>query len=431
MPKSSATTVAFRPSSSLTPWSRNYNRGDVDAISRSIARFGFNGTLRVWRDGVVVAGNHGLAALLQLKAEGAPPPVHIELAEDGDWLVPVTDVSHLSETLAEAFAVADNRTRDLATTDDAQLAAILQGIVEADASLLDATGYDYSDLGALLAGLEDGLGPHLDPEPKLDQAEELALKWGTEPGQIWLLDDHRLAIGDCTDAGLVSRLLDGDQAACMWTDPPYGVNYVGGTEDALTIQNDDPEGLESLLTRAFATADQVLAPGAAIYVAHPSGPLGTTFALTFNATGWQLRQTLIWVKDRLVLGRSDYHYRHEPVLYGFKPSAKGRRGRGGAGWYGGNRQTSVFEVARAHRNTLHPTIKPVELVARMVHNSTRAGDVVYEPFCGSGSTLLACEQLDRRCRALEIDPKFAAVILERYVDATGALPVLEGAQEEA
>lgn len=431
MADQSTPTTERRPLGDLRSWERNYNRGDVDAIARSIVRFGFNGTLRVWREGIVVAGNHGLAALQRLKAEGAPPPVHIDLAEDGDWLVPVTDVSHLDETLAEAFAVADNRTRDLATTDDAQLAAILQSIVEEDASLLADTGYDFSDLGAILAGLEDGLGPNLDPEPKLDQAEELALKWGTEPGQIWTLDTHRLAVGDCTDAALVGRLLDGDQATCMWTDPPYGVNYVGGTEDALTIQNDDPEGLQSLLTRAFAAADPILAPGAAIYVAHPAGPLSATFMACFLAAGWQMRQTLVWIKDRLVLGRSDYHYRHEPILYGIKPGASGRRGRGGAGWYGGNRQTSVFEVMRAHRNTLHPTIKPVELVARMVHNSSRPGDVVYEPFCGSGSTLLACEQLDRRCRAIEIDPKFAAVILERYVDATGAMPTLEGVQEAA
>jgi DNA modification methylase len=135
-----------------------------------------------------------------------------------------------------------------------------------------------------------------------------------------------------------------------------------------------------------------------------------------DTVGWVYRQGLVWVKDSMVLGRSDYHYKHEPIIFGYTPGAKGRRGRGGNGWGGGNAETSVFEVDRPKANELHPTMKPVELVARMIRNSTANGETVYEPFSGSGSTILACETTGRLCRAVELDPKYVAVALERMAE---------------
>lgn len=423
-PHQAAAALQRRPLSELKPWDRNYNKGNVDAIRTSIARFGMNGALRVWQDDIVIAGNHALHALRAMHDAGELPPTHVTLTEDGDWLVPVLDVAHLPKLEAEAFAIADNRTRDLATTDDEQLAALLREIADADEDLLAATGYDHDDLAALLDQLGDLERPDVDAEPRIDEAEVLRETWKTEPGQLWILGDHRLIIGDARQPATYRALLSDGLASCLWTDPPYGVNYVGGTASAMTIQGDDPAGLAELLTSAFSAIDASLEPGAALYVAHPAGGQSLTFFAAFNAAGWSLRQGLVWVKDALVLGHSDYHYRHEPIIYGIKP-APGRRGRGGEGWYGGNDQTTVFEIPRPRRNEEHPTIKPTELVAAMLINSTRPGAVVLDPFVGSGTTLLACEQLGRRCRAVEIDPGFAAVTLQRWVDATEGTPRLE------
>jgi DNA modification methylase len=199
---------------------------------------------------------------------------------------------------------------------------------------------------------------------------------------------------------------------------------VGKSSNHLTIENDDAGGIESLITSAFAAADRFLADGAAIYICHPAGPLSLTFGAAFVGQGWELRQSLVWKKDAMVLGRSDYHYEHEPLLYGFKPGP-GRHGRGSLGWYGGNDQTSVFEVPRPRASREHPTAKPVQLVAAMLRNSTRRGDIVLDTFTGSGSTMIACEQLGRRFVGLEIDPRYVDVAVARWERITGRVAQVE------
>lgn len=184
-------TLASRPLSGLKPWSENYNRGDVDAIRKSISRFGFNSRLAVWRDDVIVAGNHAWKALVAMRDAGEPPPTHIE-ARDGDWLVPIVDVTHLpTREEAYAYAIADNRTRDLAESDAEALVALLQQIAESDASLLDAVGHDADDLLTMLNELAGEQGSGIDAEPQIDRASELREEWGTNPGQLWTLDAHR------------------------------------------------------------------------------------------------------------------------------------------------------------------------------------------------------------------------------------------------
>ena len=210
--------------------------------------------------------------------------------------------------------------------------------------------------------------------------------------------------------------MNNDSAAGMWTDPPYGVNYSGGTAESLSIENDNAEGIPELLDGAFAIAEQFLMPGAPVYICHPAGALSIVFGKAFIDAGWHFHQTLVWVKSSLVLGHSDYHYRHEPIIYGWK--GKNRP------WYGFRDQTSVLEFDKPSRNELHPTIKPVELVDACLRNSTQRGDVVYEPFAGSGTTLISCERLGRKCRAVEISPAYAAVTLQRWMDATGKQPTL-------
>lgn len=192
----------------------------------------------------------------------------------------------------------------------------------------------------------------------------------------------------------------------------------GKTPRKLRIAGDDAKGLERLLRDAFSAVGEVLAPGARIYVAHPAGPLSVAFAQAFVSQGWRLHQTLVWVKDSMVLGHADYHYRHEPILYGYAPG-QGRWGRGGKGWYGGAAQTSVLEVPRPAASPEHPTAKPVELIVRCLRNSSIEEDAVLDPFAGSGSTLIASELLGRRAFALELDPCYCDVIVSRWEQVTG------------
>lgn len=279
-------------------------------------------------------------------------------------------------------------------------------------------GFDENELigfGADAENAED-LNSGADAEPEMDKADELLEQWGVKSGQLWQLGKHCLIVGDCTDTNTVRRLMGSEQAQMMWTDPPYGVNYVGKTKDALRVQNDDKEGLDALLAGAFSCADAVLMDGAPFYIAHPAGALCLKFGQAVLAAGWLFHETLIWVKDSMVLGHSDYHYKHEPIIYGWK--GKNRK------WYSDRKQTTVLEFDRPSRSELHPTIKPVELIEDGIQNSSRPNDIIYDPFAGSGSTLIACENLNRACRAIEIYPPYAAVIIQRWSDLTGEEPAL-------
>jgi DNA modification methylase len=216
---------------------------------------------------------------------------------------------------------------------------------------------------------------------------------------------HKLLCGDSTKPEDVARVMGGEQAVMLWTDPPYGVSYVGKTKAALTIQNDGAEGLPDLLARAFTAADSVMAPGASFYLAAPAGPQGTVFRQAILQVGWKFHQAIVWVKNAMVLGHSDYHYRHEDILYGWK--------EGGHRWYGDRCQTSVLEIDRPSRSEEHPTMKPPALIAACLVNSSKIGDLVLDTFTGSGSTTAACEQHGRQFRGIELEPKFVAVVLER------------------
>lgn len=208
----------------------------------------------------------------------------------------------------------------------------------------------------------------------------------------------------------------GEKADCMWTDPPYGVNYVGKTRDALTIENDGSGNLPILLSGCYEVADYNLRDGAPIYVAHPPGALQMIFNSEFVKIGWKFHETLVWIKDVMVLGHSDYHYKHEPIMYGWK--GKNRS------WYSDRSEVTTLEFDRPKRSSEHPTMKPVELVQKCISNSTQKNNIVYEPFSGSGTTLIACENLGRKCRAIELSPAYVAIAIERYQQATGKMPEL-------
>jgi site-specific DNA-methyltransferase (adenine-specific) len=241
----------------------------------------------------------------------------------------------------------------------------------------------------------------------------------TKPGDRIVLGRHTLVCGDSTDAGAWDTLLAGRQIGMVWTDPPYGVSYVGKTKDALTIQNDslDEGALEDLLRGSLSLAWANTRVGGAWCVAAPPGPLHQAFgAVLKELEVW--RQTIIWKKDCLVLGRSDYHYQHEPIFYGWKEGAAHT-------WNSDRKQTSILEFARPKRNAEHPTMKPVELVQYCLRNSSNGDDLIADPFGGSGTTLLAAETTGRAAALIELDPRYCDVIVKRWEEFTGQKAVRE------
>lgn len=344
-------------------------------------------------DGTVICGNQRLRAAVELGWERIPV-LYVDLS----W------------ERAKVWALRDNN--QWGEWDDALLAELLAELGAGGVDLALA-GFESRDLDRLLAGFQQERDP--DDAPPLPTG-----KPDSKPGKIYELGAHLLLCGDAGESVEVERLFAGELAEVVWTDPPYGVDYVGKTRAALTIQNDSKEGLPALLECVFAAADRVLAPLGRFYVAAPAGPQGTVFRFALEGVGWRFHQALVWVKSSPVLGHSDHHFQHEDVLYGWKPGP-GRPGRGrhrGSRWYGDNSQTTVFSCARPVRSELHPTMKPVALVAAMLRNSSRRGDIVFDPFAGSGSTLIACEELGRRCFAVELDPRYCDVIRERYARYT-------------
>lgn len=416
------------PLTDLTPDPQNVRTHDaknLEAIKNSLNAFGQRKPIVTAKgnDGslVVIAGNGTLEAA---KALGWTT---IEIAEvPDDW----------DADKARAYAIADNRSAELADWDQTALTSALLD--------LDAVGWDMKTLGFDPSTLDDGDEVVQDDVPALDETGPTR----TQRGQRWLLGDHRLMVGDSTSDADIKRLMGTDLADCVFTDPPYNVNYEGGTDDNLKIENDNmsDEDFKKFLNDAYRLMFESTRAGGPIYVCH-SDTGGGVFRSEMVATGWLLKQCLVWVKDAFVLGRQDYHWQHEPILYGWKPGA-------GHDWYGRRIRSTVLESEndiramkkqdlvdllleiaeastiirepRPRRNAEHPTMKPVPLVARLVANSTKRGDLVLDPFGGSGSTLIACEQMDRRCYTVEYDPRYADVILDRWEKLTGQTAILDG-----
>ena len=268
---------------------------------------------------------------------------------------------------------------------------------------------------------------HVDPDelPALPDEDPGRAKMG----EIWALGAHLLAIGDATDPELIGRLVEAMEdarAECLWTDMPFGVDYTGKTADRLAIANDDPTMSIAVLAGALRLAPVM--PSARFYLVAPSNRLQAAVLRTLAKAGWRLHQQLVWLKDRIVPGHSDYQEQHETILYGYAPGA-GRPSRGrhaGSRWYGGNEASSVLAFPRPARNPNHPTQKPVALVEACLANSTQPGDWVFDPLAGSGTTILAAERLARRCAAVELDPRYATVAIERWETFTGQKAVRRG-----
>lgn len=343
-------------------------------------------------DGRVICGNMRLRAAQAL-----------------GWATIPTSYVDLDDVRARTWVVRDNN--GYGEWDDTISSFLAQ--LSRDGGDLTLTGFGAEFLAAMAR--KDRLAGH-DP----DDAPPLPAQAKSKPGEIYQLGNHRLLCGDATDPNTLQKLIT-EPIELLWTDPPYGISYTGRTASRLTIQNDDAAGLHALLTNAFAAADRHLQAAARFYIAAPAGPRHLDFLTAITQTGWTIHQTLVWVKDTLVLGHADHHYKHEPIIYGWKPGG-GRVGRGSqptSRWYGDNRQTTVFEHPRPNRSSDHPTIKPVALITTQLTNSSRPNDAILDPFAGSGSTLIAAEQTGRRCYAIELDPRYTDVIRTRYAHHTG------------
>lgn len=390
------------PLDALRPWEKNPRKNDgvpVERVAESIRHFGFIAPIVVWTSaGRMVAGHTRLKAMRALMAAD---PAFAAKGAPGPGLARVVFHEFADEHEADLFALADNKLGELAAWDDEALAGVLGNYSDEEAKL---AGFNDEDIAA---GAEPEVPGGNDDVP--DVPEEAI----TQPGDLWVLGKHRLLCGDATKVDDVARLVDGATIDLVWTDPPYGVSYVGKTKDALEIQNDKlgDDDLERFIRAAFAHAVAVCRAGAIWFVAAPPGPQFLPFAIVLTELGiW--RQTLTWLKDRFVLGHSDYHYRHEPLFYGWKPGAPHRKTPDRS-------QDSVWECPRPGRSEVHPTMKPVALVERALNNATVPGELVLDLFGGSGTTLMAAAATGRVAYLLELDPKYCDVIVERWEKASG------------
>ena len=407
------------PIDDVRPYAHNPRRGDLEAIKESLRQHGqYRPVVASVRTSEILAGNHTWQAAKALGWE------HIAVS----WV-------DVDDEEAARIVLVDNRTNDIAGYDDAALAELLSSLPD-----LTGTGYDGAFLAELLPGEEPAALTDVDaaaPVPKEDHTYRL--------GDVWHLGDSLLLVGDATDTDAVLAVLGDERADCVWTDPPYGVNYSGA---AGQIKNDSSEDLPDLLSGAFRTIVTATRPGAPVYVAYADTE-GPAFQTAMMSAGIRVRQHLVWVKNTLVLGHSDYQWRHDPIwaghtpaedkdfedptaltheglVYGYAPGGEGRLGRGGPGWYGGHDATTVFEVPKPPRNPDHPTMKPVELITRMLTNSCPPGGLVLDLFGGSGSTLIAAHHHRARAFLVELDERYADAICRRWQEHTGILPVREG-----
>ena len=380
--------------------SRTHDDAQVAQIAASIREFGFTNPVLIDEANGIIAGHGRVMAARKLK-----------MAE-----VPCIRLSHLSDAQKRAYVIADNKLALNAGWDEAMLKLELADLKALDFDL-DLTGFNTAEIDALLAekGTEGLTDPDDTPEPPVEPVTRL--------GDVWVCGEHRVMCGSSLDQAQVELLCAGQRVDMLLTDPPYNVAYEGKTKDALTIQNDSMGDLEfrTFLRDAFVSADTVMKPGAVFYIWHADSE-GYNFRGACHDAGWKVRQCLIWKKSHMVMGRQDYHWQHEPCLYGWKEGA-------GHLWASDRKQTTILNFDRPSRNGEHPTMKPVALFEYQMLNNTKGGDIVLDSFGGSGTTLIAAEKNGRIARIMELDPKYVDVIVKRWEDFTGQKAVLEATGE--
>ncbi|WP_416069105.1 site-specific DNA-methyltransferase [Streptococcus constellatus] len=374
----------------LIPYIRNartHSESQIAQIAASIKEFGFLSPILIAEDNTILAGHGRLAAARKL----------------GLTKVPCVKESHLTENQRRAYIIADNKLSLNAGWDEDILAIELSELQGADFDL-DLLGFDESELASIFEDDKEVKDDDFDVEKELEKPTF------SKTGDIWTLGRHRVICGDSTKEETYRILMEGEKANLVVTDPPYNVNYEGSAEK---IKNDNmnTDKFYNFLLDAFSNMEKVMADDASIYVFHADTE-GLNFRKAFNDAGFYLSGCCIWKKPSLVLGRSPYQWQHEPCLYGWKKKGKHQ-------WYSGRKETTIWEFEKSKKNADHPTMKPIALLAYPITNSSMSNTLILDPFGGSGSTLIACEQTDRSCYTIELDEKFCDVIVKRYIEQVG------------
>ena len=387
------TEMQLVPLEKLVPYvnnARTHSPEQITKLRSSLREFGFINPVIIDRDYGIIAG-HGRVMAAK---------------EENITEVPCVFVDYLTEAQKKAYILADNRFAQDAGWDEELLRLEIESLQGADFDV-SLTGFEEQEIADLFSA-EDGKNAKDDD---FDLSAALEKASFVERGDIWTVGRHRLMCGDATSAEDVSALMDRKKANLIVTDPPYGVSFK--SSDGLTIQNDSMKDEEfyTFLLSAFRCMAEHLESGGSAYVFHADTE-GLNFRKAFLDAGFHLAGVCIWVKNSLVLGRSDYQWQHEPVLFGWKKGGK-------HSWYSDRSQTTIWNYDKPKRNKNHPTSKPLDLLGYPICNSSQENAVVLDTFGGSGSTMMACEQLNRICCMMELDEKYASVILRRYVEDTG------------
>ena len=376
--------------SDIHPYERNPRNNDaaVDAVAKSIKEFGWRAPIVVDKDMVIVAGHTRLKAAIKL----------------GLTEVPVHVAKDLTPEQIQAYRIADNKTGEIAEWNYELLPFELKDLQAADFDL-SLLGFDTSELEKLLADVN---GEVAEGETEADAVPDVPEEADSQPGRVYQLGEHRLMCGDSTSLEDTAKLMGAEKAVLYLTDPPYNVALEGST--GLTIANDNmpSDEFRKFLDGAFKAAASVLAEGTSFYIFH-SDSESANFRLAAQQAGLEVHETLYWVKNALVLGRFDYQYITESCLYGWTPGAAHR-------WFNDRCQTNALHFDKPKCNSVHPSMKPVEMLVYLIRNSSSREDIVLDNFGGSGSTLIACEQTGRRCRTMELDPKYCDVIRRRWAE---------------
>jgi site-specific DNA-methyltransferase (adenine-specific) len=370
--------------------SRTHSDAQVAQIAASIKEFGWTNPILIDGDNTIIAGHGRLLAARKLGLEEVPAII----------------LDHLSKAQQRALVIADNQLALNAGWNMDMLKAEIEDL-QLDDFDLNILGFDEKFLDGLLEPEPtDGLTDE-DAVPEVPETPKTVL------GDVWVLGKHRLMCGDSTSIDALAKLTEGNLVDMWLTDPPYNVAYEGGTKEKLTIQNDSmgDDDFRQFLRDSYTAADSVMKPGAVFYIWHADLE-GYNFRGAAKDTGWQVRQCLIWKKSSLVMGRQDYHWMHEPCLYGWKEGAAHL-------WAADRKQTTILEFNKPSRNGEHPTMKPVELFEYQMLNNTKGADMVLDSFGGSGTTIIAAEKHGRYGRLMELDPKYCDVIIKRWQDFTG------------
>jgi DNA modification methylase len=385
----------------LIPYARNprtHSEVQVAQIAASIAEFGFNNPILVDTKAGIIAGHGRLLAARKL----------------GLKEVPVIVLDHLTEAQKRAYIIADNQLALTAGWNDELLRSELAALQQEDFDLA-LIGFEDEELARLLAAQEATEG--LTDEDAVPTLSETPI---SVTGDLWILGAHKLLIGDATSRTEVARLMAGEAADLIFTDPPYNVDYEGYTEEHLKIRGDRMSDAEfkQFLELAFRSCRTAVKPGASLYICHSSS-WQREFQNALESAGFEVRCQIIWGKNTFAWGFGRYKFQHEPIFYCHIAGQKDP-------WYGDKSQSTLWEENKPAANRIHPTAKPVELVERALLNSSKAGDVVADLFGGSGSTLIGCERRGRKARLIEIDPKYADCIIRRYQEYTGKQATLDG-----